>query len=167
MKKVSLEFVSVLSTGLGLLFLLSTIQVSAQPLVTDGGNISINPGEPLPDNGTVSISTEGATDTDMNAFPPEEVTVIISRDTVTVTNQAVDIATAEGEDEDNGGGGDGNGNGNGGGDTGDGSQLPLPGFGSGEGSGSNIGSNGASEGGQGEADAATDGDGGGSEEPED
>jgi|SRR5215207_5125068 len=106
MKKVSLEFVSVLSTGLGL-FLLSTIQVSAQPLVkdtatgslTEGVDISINPEEPLPANGTVSISTEGATDTDMNVFPPEGVTVIISRDTVTVTNQAVDIATAEGEDE--------------------------------------------------------------------
>ena len=106
MKNVSLKFVSVLSTGLGL-FLLSTIQVSAQPLVkdtppgslTDGVDISINPGEPLPDNGTVSISTEGATDSDMNVFPPEGVTVIISRDTVTVTNQAVDIATAEGEDE--------------------------------------------------------------------
>jgi hypothetical protein len=105
MKKVSLEFVSVLSTGLGL-FLLSTIQVSAQPLVkdtatgslTEGVDISINPEEPLPANGTVSISTEGATDTDMNVFPPEGVTVIISRDTVTVTNQAVDIATAD-EDE--------------------------------------------------------------------
>ena len=106
MKKASLKFVSVLSTGLAL-FLLSTIQVSAQPLVkdtptgslTEGVDISINPEEPLPANGTVSISTEGATDTDMNAFPPEGVTVIISRDTVTVTNQAVDIATAEGEDE--------------------------------------------------------------------
>jgi hypothetical protein len=104
MKKVALEFVSVLITGLGL-FLLSTIQVSAQPLVKDppgtpdGVDISINPEEPLPANGTVSISTEGATDTDMNVFPPEGVTVIISRDTVTVTNQAVDIATDEGEDE--------------------------------------------------------------------
>jgi hypothetical protein len=105
MKKVALEFVSVLITGLGL-FLLSTIQVSAQPLVkntptgslTDGANISINPEEPLPANGTVSISTEGATDSDMNVIPPEGVTVIISSDTVTVTNQPVDIATA-GEDE--------------------------------------------------------------------
>jgi hypothetical protein len=113
MKKVSLEFVSVLSTGLGL-FLLSTIQVSAQPLVKDqpgtmdGVDISINPEEPLPANGTVSISTEGATDTDMNVFPPEGVTVIISSDTVTVTNQAVDIATEdEGDgDEDEGDGED-------------------------------------------------------------
>jgi hypothetical protein len=36
----------------------------------------------------------------MNAFPPEGVAVIISSDTVTVTNQTVDIATAEEEDED-------------------------------------------------------------------
>jgi hypothetical protein len=107
MKKVSLEIVNVLSTGLGL-FLLSTIQVSAQPLImstptgsmTDGANISINPEEPLPANGTVSISTEGAADSDMNVFPPEGVTVVIENDTVTITNQTVDIETAEEEDED-------------------------------------------------------------------
>ena len=110
MKKVSLDSASVLSIGL-VLVLLSTVQVSAQPLVkdtptgtvTDGG-ISINPEEPLPANGTVSISTEGATDTDMDAFPPEGVTVIISSDTVTVTNQTVDIAGDEEQsDEDEGG----------------------------------------------------------------
>jgi hypothetical protein len=109
MKKVSLDSASVLSIGL-VLVLLSTVQVSAQPLVkdtptgtlTDGG-ISINPEEPLPANGTVSISTEGATDTDMDAFPPEGVTVIISSDTVAVTNQAVDIAGDEEQsDEDEG-----------------------------------------------------------------
>jgi hypothetical protein len=100
---LSLEFV--LSTGLGLI-LLSTIQVTAQPLTKDTltGNVtevdvSINPAEPLPANGTVTISTEGATDTDMNAFPPEGVYVIISSDTVTVTNQTVDIGTAEEEEE--------------------------------------------------------------------
>jgi hypothetical protein len=106
MKTVFLELVSVLSTGLGL-FLLTTIQVSAQPLVmnsptgsmTDGANISINPEEPLPANGTVSIGTEGVADTDMNVIPPEGVTVVIENDTVTVTNQTVDIETAD-EDED-------------------------------------------------------------------
>jgi hypothetical protein len=106
MKKISLEFASVLITGLGL-FLLSTIQVSAQPLVTstptgtltDGVNISINPEEPLPANGTVSISTEGAIDSDMNVIPPEGVTVIIENDTVTVTNQTVDIETADEDEE--------------------------------------------------------------------
>jgi hypothetical protein len=104
MKQVYLEFFSVISAGLGL-FLLSAIQVFAQPLVkdapignlTEGVDISISPGEPLPANGTVSISTQGATDTDMNAFPPEGVTVIISSDTVTVTNQPVDIAAVEEE----------------------------------------------------------------------
>ena len=106
MKKIALEFASILSTGLGLL-LLSTIQVSAQPLIpssptgilADGVNISINPEEPLPANGTVSISTEGATDTDMNVLPPEGVSVIISNETVTITNQMVDIATAEEEED--------------------------------------------------------------------
>ena len=102
-KMLSLEFV--LSTGLELI-LLSTIQVSAQPLTKDTltGNvtevdISIDAAEPLPDNGTVTISTEGATDTDMSAFPPEGVYVIISSDTVTVTNQTVDIGTAEEAEE--------------------------------------------------------------------
>ena len=68
--------------------------MSAQPLTKDTGNvtevdISIDPAEPLPENGTVTIRTEGATDTDMSAFPPEGVYVIISSDTVTVTNQTV------------------------------------------------------------------------------
>src|ERR687891_1572657 len=93
------KVVSVLITGL-ILFLLSTIQVSAQPLVMNAPtNIAINPEEPLPANGTVSISTEGVTDTDMNVLPPEGVTVVIENDTVTVTNQTVDIETAD-EDED-------------------------------------------------------------------
>jgi hypothetical protein len=82
--------------------------VSAQPLVpssptgtlTDGVNISINPEEPLPANGTVSLSTEGVTDTDMNVLPPEGVTVVIENDTITVTNQTVDIETAEEENGD-------------------------------------------------------------------
>src|SRR5918997_5689317 len=104
MKKMSLEFVSILSAGLGLLFL-STIQVSAQPLVQNTpANISINPEEPLPANGTVSMSTEGVTDTDMNVVPPEGITVVIENDTITVTNQTVDIETVEGENGDEDGG---------------------------------------------------------------
>jgi hypothetical protein len=102
MKKVSLDSASVLSIGL-VLVSLSTVQVSAQPLVTstppgtttDGVNITINPDESLPANGTVSISTQGAIDSDMNVFPPEGVTVVISNDTVTVTNQIVDIESAD------------------------------------------------------------------------
>src|SRR5262245_51505307 len=109
MKKVSLGSASVLSIGL-VLVLLSTVQVYAQPLVKDtptgnltGGDITISPEEPLPANGTVSVSTAGATDTDMEGFPPEGVTVIMSGDTVTVTNHAVDIGVDEGQsDEDEG-----------------------------------------------------------------
>ena len=103
---LSPESIFVLSIGLGL-FLICTVQVSAQPLTKDAptGNvtgevdISIDPAETLPANGTVTISTEGATDTDMNAFPPEGVYVIISSDTVTVTNQTVDIGTSDEEGE--------------------------------------------------------------------
>ena len=132
MKITSLEFV--FGAGLGLL-VLRTIQVSAQPLTKDTltGNvtevdISIDPAEPLPLNGTVIINTEGATDTDMDAFPPEGVNVIISSDTVTVTNQTVDLGTAEGQ-------GDGSGSGDGGSDEGSGSGDG----GSDEGSGSGDG----------------------------
>ncbi len=141
MKKVSLEFVLGVGLGVGLgLFLLSTMQVSAQePLTKEtlSGNvteadISIDPAAPLPANGTVTISTEGATDTDMSGFPPLGVSVIISSDTVTITNQPVDVGTAdvadggtelsggasdEGTESGSDGGGD---TGDGGGDTGDG-----------------------------------------------
>jgi hypothetical protein len=134
MKKVALNSASVLSIGL-VLVLLGTVQVSAQPLVKDtpignltGGDISISPGEPLPANGTVSVSTAAATDTDMEGFPPEGVTVIMSSDTVTVTNQGVDIGTADEEVSDdegdggagvNGDGGDEQGGGDGDGGDGD------------------------------------------------
>ena len=126
----------VLSIGLGL-FLLSTIQVSAQPLTKDSltGNvtevdISIDPLEPLPANGTVTISTEGATDSDMSAFPPEGVYVIISSDTVTVTNQTVDVGTTEGEGNESDGGFD---------------EATESGGGTGEGTESNGGSDAGSE----------------------
>jgi len=114
MKITSLGFV--LGAGFGLLFILSSLPASAQPLkkdtptgnLTEEIDISIDPSEPLPANGTATISAEGATDTDMNGFPPEGVNVIISSDTVTVTNQTVDIGTAEGEENgsESGGGSD-------------------------------------------------------------
>ena len=144
MKKTCLKFV--LGAGLGL-FILSTIQVSAQPLTKDTltGNvtevdISIDPAEPLPPNGTVTISTEGATDTDMNAFPPEGVNVIISSDTVTVTNQTVDLGTAEGQE-------DGSGSGDGGSDEGSGSGDGGSDEGSGSGDGGSDEGSGSGDGG--------------------
>ncbi len=68
--------VLVLGFGLGLL-LISLIDTYAQldkeaPTgnLTEDVDISISPGEALPTNGTVSVSTEGATDIDINEFPP-------------------------------------------------------------------------------------------------
>ena len=116
----------VLIAGLGLV-LASIAQVSAQqPLTKEtlSGNvteadISIDPVAALPANGTVTISTEGATDTDMSGFPPQGVYVIISSDTVTVTNQPVDVGTAEEGDGGTGSGGVGSDEGSeSGGDTG-------------------------------------------------
>jgi hypothetical protein len=85
----------VLGFGLGL-FLISSMGTDAQldkeaPTgnLTEDVDISISPGEELPANGTVSVSTEGATDMDINEFPPQGVTVIIQNDTVVVTNNPV------------------------------------------------------------------------------
>ena len=87
--------VLVLGLGLGLL-LISSIGTYAQldkeaPTgnLTEDVDISISPGEELPANGTVSVSTEGATDMDINEFPPPGVTVIIQNDIVVVTNNPV------------------------------------------------------------------------------
>jgi hypothetical protein len=90
-----LYVVLVLGFGLGL-FLISSIGTDAQldkeaPTgnLTEDVDISISPGEELPANGTVSVSTAGATDMDINEFPPQGVAVIIQNDTVVVTNNPV------------------------------------------------------------------------------
>lgn len=87
----------VLSMGLGLILMSSVPTTSAQPLekdiptgnLTEDIDIAINPTEPLPPNGTVTISTEGATDMDINEFPPSGVTVMIQNDRIIVTNNPV------------------------------------------------------------------------------
>jgi hypothetical protein len=58
-------------------------------------SIDISPLEPLPINGTVTMSLEEVVDTNMNEIPPEGVTVIITNDTVTVTNQEITIEETE------------------------------------------------------------------------
>jgi hypothetical protein len=87
--------VLVLGFGLGLL-LVSSIGTNAQldkeapsGNLTEDVDVSISPGEELPANGTVSVSTEGATDMDINEFPPPGVTIIIQNDKVVVTNNPV------------------------------------------------------------------------------
>lgn len=57
-------------------------------------DISIDPTADLPANGTQTISTlTGATDVDINEFPPKGVTVLIQNGSVTVTNHTVDVYT--------------------------------------------------------------------------
>jgi hypothetical protein len=52
-------------------------------------DIVISPTEPLPENGTMTISKEGSTDMDINEFPPPGVSIIIQNDKVVVTNKTV------------------------------------------------------------------------------
>ena len=54
-------------------------------------DVSVDPKESLPLNGTQQISTKGATDIDINNFPPRRVTVVIENETVYVTNWPVTI----------------------------------------------------------------------------
>jgi hypothetical protein len=60
-------------------------------------SIDISPLEPLPVNGTVTMSLEDVVDTNMNEIPPQGVTVIISNEAVTVTNHEVTIEEPETE----------------------------------------------------------------------
>lgn len=54
-------------------------------------SIDINPLEALPDNGTVTMNLDGTVDTNMNEIPPPGVTVLISNDSVTVTNHEITV----------------------------------------------------------------------------
>jgi hypothetical protein len=62
-------------------------------------SIDISPLEPLPINGTVTMSLEDVVDTNMNEIPPPGVTVIISNEAVTVTNHEVTLEEPETETE--------------------------------------------------------------------
>jgi hypothetical protein len=54
-------------------------------------SIDIDPTEALPANRTVTMPFNGTTDTNMNVLPPLGVAVVITADSVTVTNQEVSI----------------------------------------------------------------------------
>jgi hypothetical protein len=49
----------------------------------------------LPGNGTLSISTAGANDIDINDPPPEGMTIVIDNHTATITSNPVSIAVPE------------------------------------------------------------------------
>lgn len=59
-------------------------------------DISIDPLDSLPANGTQTIKTIGATDIDINDFPPVGISVLIQNDTITVTNQTVTLGNTFG-----------------------------------------------------------------------
>ena len=54
-------------------------------------DLSINPDEVLPANGTVVLSTSGTNDVDINDPVPPGTTVIIESDQVTITNKEVSV----------------------------------------------------------------------------
>ena len=60
-------------------------------------SIDISPLEPLPINGTVTMSLEDVVDTNMNEIPPQGVIVIITNEPVTVTNHDVTMEETETE----------------------------------------------------------------------
>ena len=67
----------------------STLDLTADDKDRD---ISIDPTATLPvPNGTQTIPTTGATDVDINEFPPIGVTVMIQNDSITVTRNQVSI----------------------------------------------------------------------------
>lgn len=70
--------------------------------VPGGISIDIDPTETLPTNGTVTMPFNGVTDTNMNVIPPPGVTVVITADSVTVTNQEVSIGSTGSDSADNG-----------------------------------------------------------------
>jgi hypothetical protein len=57
-------------------------------------SIDIDPTEALPANGTVTMPFNGAKDTNMNVLPPSGVTVVITANSVTVTNQEISIGSS-------------------------------------------------------------------------
>jgi hypothetical protein len=56
-------------------------------------DISIDPYDDLPANGTQIMSTVLATDVDINEFPPVGVSVLIQNDTITVTNHTITLSS--------------------------------------------------------------------------
>lgn len=85
----------------------NTFNVDAQVVVVDEPptnateelDVKIDATEPLPLNGTIMVDIPEADDIDIDAIPPEGVSVIITNTTVTVTNSPVDVGEGgEGSD---------------------------------------------------------------------
>ena len=80
-----------------------TVNLDAQVVVVDEPptnateelDVKIDATEPLPLNGTIMVDISEADDIDIDAIPPEGISVIITNTTVTVTNNPVDIEEGE------------------------------------------------------------------------
>jgi hypothetical protein len=85
---------------------LATAQILEKDSIANlpiGGNatlgdidVAIDPtDEPLPPNGTLSVSTDRATDYDITSMVPQGMTIVIDNTTATVTNHPVTIGSAD------------------------------------------------------------------------
>jgi len=63
---------------------------------TEELDVKIDATVPLPANGTVVVDITNADDIDIDAIPPEGVSIIVTNTTLTVTNSSVEMAEGEG-----------------------------------------------------------------------
>jgi hypothetical protein len=59
---------------------------------TEELDVKVDPTEPLPVNGTIIVDITNADDVDLNALPPEGVSIVVTNSTLTVTNHPVEIS---------------------------------------------------------------------------
>jgi hypothetical protein len=59
---------------------------------TEELDVKVDATEPLPVNGTIIVDITDADDVDLNALPPEGVSIIVTNTTLTVTNHLVEIS---------------------------------------------------------------------------
>jgi len=83
--------VSTLSVGVYAVFATPLQKDSPTGNASDQIDLSVNPNEVLPANGTMILSTLGINDIDITAPIPEGTTVILESDEVTITNKEVSV----------------------------------------------------------------------------
>lgn len=63
---------------------------------TEELDVKIDATEPLPVNGTIVVDISEADDIDIDAIPPEGVSILVTNTTLTVTNNPVEVSEASG-----------------------------------------------------------------------
>lgn len=85
---------------------------------TEELDVKVDATEPLPANGTIIVDISEADDIDIDAIPPEGISIVVTNTTLTVTNNPVEIPEGaigtqpDTEDLDTSGNSDGSGGGN-------------------------------------------------------